>query len=116
MSPHLVYKLEDRDVWAKAQASGIYLGAPIDAADGFIHLSSADQVRETASKHFADRANLLLIAINTQALSEALIWEPSRGGALFPHLYAPLKLRAVVAATPLPIGPDGRHQFPLDIP
>ncbi|MFM2422213.1 MAG: hypothetical protein RL291_743 [Pseudomonadota bacterium] len=112
----LIYKIEDTDAWAKAQASGIYLGAPIDALDGFIHFSAPDQVRATAAKHFVGRPNLLLIAIDAAALGQALKWEPSRGGALFPHLYAPLKLRDVRSAVPLPLGANGQHVFPEDIP
>ncbi len=89
------------------------MGAPVDLADGFIHFSTAAQVAETAAKHFAGQRDLLLIAVAAEQLGERLKWEPSRGGALFPHLYGPLELKAVTKADPLPIGPDGWHVFPL---
>jgi uncharacterized protein (DUF952 family) len=92
----LVFKIEASDVWAAALSAGVYTGAPIDLQDGFIHLSGADQVRGTLETHFAGRSGLLLIAVDPAALGDELRWEPSRGGALFPHLYAPLPMSAVV--------------------
>ncbi|RVC58133.1 DUF952 domain-containing protein, partial [Mesorhizobium sp. M4B.F.Ca.ET.088.02.2.1] len=79
---------------------------------GLIHFSTADQVRETAAKHFAGQTGLLLVAIDGERLGEAVKYEVSRGGALFPHLYAPLDLSAVLWVRPLPLGADGRHEFP----
>lgn len=107
-----IYKIAPQPLWAEAKAKGRFDGAPIDLADGYIHFSTAEQALETAAKHFAGQDNLLLIAVDTSRLGPALKYEVSRGGALFPHLYAPLDLTAVVWEKPLPLGPDGRHVFP----
>jgi uncharacterized protein (DUF952 family) len=107
-----IYKIAPEALWRKAEKNGRFTGAPIDIADGFIHFSTADQVRETAAKHFAGQTGLLLIAIDGTRLGDALKYEVSRGGALFPHLYAPLALGAVAWVRPLPLGADGRHEFP----
>jgi uncharacterized protein (DUF952 family) len=107
-----VYKIVDRPAWQKAVADGVFVGAAVDLADGFVHFSTALQVAETAARHFAGRADLLLVAVDVAALGRGLVFEPSRGGDLFPHLYAPLDLAAVVEVTDLPLGPDGRHLFP----
>jgi len=87
----------------------------VDVADGFIHFSTGAQVRETAARHFAGAADLLLIAVDPTALDETLRWEPSRGGALFPHLYGGLPLSAVRRVQPLPLDAGGIHLFPPDI-
>ena len=87
-------------------------GAPVDLRDGFIHLSTADQVRETAAKHFAGAADLMLIAVDAAAVERALKWEVSRDGDLFPHLYGPLPVSAVLWVRSLPLGSDRRHVFP----
>jgi uncharacterized protein (DUF952 family) len=108
----LIYKICPRDLWREAEARGRFDGAPVDLADGFIHFSTAEQAPETAAKHFADQQDLLLIAVETALLGEALRWEVSRGGALFPHLYAPLPLSAVRWVKPLPLDPVGQHAFP----
>lgn len=108
----LIYKISPAKDWREAKAEGRFSGAPVDLADGFIHFSAAEQVRETAAKHFAGQQGLVLVAVEAEALGEGLKWEPSRGGALFPHLYAPLDLAAVAWARPLPLGPDGNHHFP----
>ena len=115
MPARLVYKIVPEPLWRAAEAAGAFAGAPVDLADGFIHFSAADQVRETAAKHFADGRDLLLVAIDGDRLGPALKWEPSRGGALFPHLYGPLGLDAVASVRPLPLGPDGRHLFPENL-
>jgi uncharacterized protein (DUF952 family) len=107
-----IYKISPEAPWREAEKSGTFTGAPIDLADGYIHFSTADQVAETAAKHFAGQNGLLLVAIDTAKLGEALKYEPSRGGALFPHLYAPLDLAAVKWVKPLPVGPSGKHEFP----
>lgn len=107
----LIYKIVSRDAWRAAEANGVFAGAAVDRADGFIHFSSAEQVAETAAKHFAGQTDLVLVAVETESLGPALKWEVSRGGALFPHLYATLDPRAAVFARPLPVGPDGRHDF-----
>lgn len=108
----LVYKIAPRALWEAAEATGVFAGASIDFEDGFIHLSSAAQVRETARLYFAGQRDLLLIGVDAAALGEALKWETSRGGDLFPHLYAPLEFSAVDFVVPLPLGSDDVHQFP----
>ncbi len=113
--PTTVYKICPAALWQTAQAEGVFHGAPIDLADGFIHFSSAAQVTETASKHFAGQNDLVLLYVDTARLGDRLKWEPSRGGALFPHLYAALNLTAVTKIEPLPLGPDGSHLFPAGI-
>ncbi len=112
----LIYKLHPAADWALAERAGVFTGAPVDLADGFIHFSTAAQVVETAARHFAAATDLLLIAVDTAGLGPALRWEASRGGALFPHLYGPLPLGAVRWIEPLPMAPAGRHVFPLDMP
>ncbi len=107
-----IYKICPRDLWQEAEVAGEFAGAPVDHADGFIHFSTADQAAETAAKHFVGQHDLLLVAIDSEALGTALRYEPSRGGALFPHLYGPLPLEAVLWVEPLPVGSDGRHVFP----
>ena len=89
-----------------------FTGVPVDHSDGFIHFSTAAQVAETARRHYAGRANLVLLWIDAPALGAALRWEPSRGGALFPHLYGSLPASAVLKVAPLPLGADGSHVFP----
>ena len=107
-----IYKICDATAWREAERARRFCGAGVDLRDGFIHFSTAAQVAETAAKHFAGAADLVLVAVDAGALGEALRWEPSRGGALFPHFYGPLPLAAVLWATPLPLAPDGRHIFP----
>lgn len=112
----IVYKICPAALWREAEAKGRFNGAPVDVADGYIHFSTAGQARETAARHFAGQNDLLLVAVDAPALGQALKWEPSRGGALFPHLYAPLPLSTVMSVEPLPLGPDGGHLFPDAIP
>lgn len=111
----VIYKICPRALWREAEEAGRFKGAPVDEADGFIHFSTAEQVPETAARHFANVSDLLLIGIEAEALGEALRYEPSRGGALFPHLYGDLPLDAVRSVTELPIGPDGQHVLPADL-
>lgn len=108
----IIYKIAPEALWREAEKNGRFTGAAIDVADGFIHFSTAGQVRETAARHFAGQSDLLLTAIDGSRLGDALKYEVSRGGALFPHLYAPLDLEAVIWVKPLPLGADGLHQFP----
>jgi len=108
----IVYKICPAALWRSAEHEGAFRGAAIDLADGYIHFSAPDQVAETAAKHFAQADDLVLVAVDADALGDALKWEPSRGGALFPHLYGALPLTAVVWVKPLPLGADGRHVFP----
>ena len=109
----LLFKICDRLVWHEAERAGVFTGAGADLRDGYIHFSTADQVVETAARHFARHDDLVLLAVEADELGAALAWEPSRGGALFPHLYGPLPLTAVLWVKPLPRGGDGRHHFPL---
>ncbi len=108
----LIYKIAPRALWDKAEGEGAFAGASIDVADGYIHFSTAAQAKETAARHFAGQGDLVLAAIDAGALGEALRWEPSRGGQLFPHLHAPLPLSAVRWVKELPLGADGIHRFP----
>lgn len=107
----LIYKIFRRAEWNAFRAAGETRGAPVDLADGFIHFSTAAQVAETAAKHFATESDLVLVAFNAEALGGALRWEPSRGGALFPHLYRVLRLDEVLWDKSLPLGATG-HIFP----
>jgi uncharacterized protein (DUF952 family) len=110
-STELIYKIVPASLWREAESNGFFNGAPNDLADGFIHFSTAGQVREPAEKYFKGQDGLVLIAVDASRLGEALRFEPSRGGALFPHLYAALRLEAVVFAKPLPLLGNGRHDF-----
>ena len=108
----LIYKIFRAPEWAAFEAAGETAGAPVDLSDGYIHFSTAEQAPETASKYFSGEPELVVAACDSDALGDDLKWEPSRGGALFPHLYGPLRLADVVWCQPLPLGPDGQHQFP----
>jgi len=108
----LVYKICRASEWAAAVAAGRYAGSEVDRHDGFIHFSTARQVAETAARHFAGQRDLVLVAIPEAALGAALRYEPSRGGDLFPHLYAPLDPAKARWVEPLPVAADGRHAFP----
>ena len=107
----VVYKIVATEEWAKAETAGVFAGASVDRADGFIHFSTAQQAPETAAKWFAGRGDLTLAAIDAEALGDDLRWELSRGGAHFPHLYRALPMSAVVWSRPLKLGPNGRHVF-----
>lgn len=111
----LIYKVCDRNRWEEAVARGVFEGAEIDLADGFIHFSAKHQVVETVTKHFAGKENLVLVAVPANKLGDALKWEPSRGGDLFPHLYDPLPTSLAVSVEDLPIGSDGKHRFPSSL-
>lgn len=103
----LIYKLLRRDEWAALQRDGESLGAPVDLADGYVHFSTATQIAETARRHFAGVEGLELLAYEADAFGPALRWEPSRGGDLFPHLYATLRHAEIVWHRTLTLGPDG---------
>lgn len=109
-----VYKILRATEWDALRASGETPGAPVDVADGFVHLSTAAQVAGTAARHFAGEDDLTLLALDDDALGDALRWEPSRGGALFPHLHGPLRLADVAWHAPLPSGPSG-HVLPAGV-
>lgn len=110
MMSHYIYKILDEALWRNAEEAGVFVGAGIDIADGFIHFSTAEQVKQTAHLHFAAQSGLLLLQIDTSTLD--IIWEPSRGGQLFPHLYNVLDIRHVVRVWPLLVESDGLHSFP----
>jgi len=108
----VIYKIVPSPLWTEAVDKGVFEGAAIDLTDGYIHFSTADQLAETAARHFAGQDNLLLVAVDADRLGDALRHEPSRGGALFPHLYGSLPLDAVLWTRPMPLGPDGSHILP----
>ena len=112
----MIYKIVPAALWREAERAGTFDGAPIDLADGFIHFSAADQLVETAAKHFAGQRDLVLLAVDPARLGNALRWEPSRGGALFPHLYAALSVAAVLWVKPLPLNADARHDVAGQLP
>lgn len=107
----LVFKIFRRSEWNAFRDAGSTAGAPVDLTDGYIHLSTAAQVAETAAKHFAAESDLVLVAFEAERLGPALRWEPSRGGQLFPHLYRALRREDVVWDKSLPLGASG-HIFP----
>ncbi len=106
-----IYKIVPAPLWQQAREAGVFEGSPVDLSDGYIHFSTESQVRETAARHFAGQRDLLLLAVDGAALGDRLRYEPSRGGALFPHLYGPLPLSAVLWEKPLPLASDGSHDF-----
>lgn len=108
-----IYKICTFDQWRDAENVGVFRGAPIDLSDGFIHFSTAEQLAETAAKHFAGQSDLLLVAVDDAPFGDTLRYEISRGGALFPHLYAELSVAAVAWVRPMPLGVDGVHLLPL---
>lgn len=111
-----LYKIVTEALWQEARRAGVFHGASIDLTDGFIHFSTAKQVKETAARHFAGQSGLLLVAVDGERLGDKLVFEPSRGGDLFPHLYADLPLSAVLWEKPLLLDEAGAHIFPELIP
>jgi len=109
-----IYKICTAAEWAEAERAGVYRGSAVDHRDGFIHFSTAEQAAETAAKWFAGQSDLVLVSVDAGPLADRLKWEPSRGGALFPHLYGELPLTAVRSVVPLPLDTTGRHVFPTD--
>jgi uncharacterized protein (DUF952 family) len=113
--PKMIYRLLAAEEWRRAQAAGSFVGTEHDVRDGFIHFSTAAQVAETAARHYAERPGLLLLGVRVEALRSALRWEPSRGGALFPHLYAALPVHAVTRVDVVNLDENGKHVFPSDL-
>ena len=111
--PAIAYKVLTAPQMAELEERGAFAGAPVDLADGYVHLSAAAQLTETVDKHFAGQANLHVAAVDLEALGDAVRWEPSRGGALFPHLYAALPLSAVIAYGPMERDADGSVRLPV---
>lgn len=109
----MIYKVLTLDQWQAFQQESVFRGAPIDLADGYIHFSAIDQVQGTVEKHFAGQGDLILVEVASPPLGDLLRWEVSRGGALFPHLYADLPMSAVTRHTVLPQLETGTHRFPI---
>ena len=107
-----IYHVCRREEWLAGRAAGHYAGSSQDKADGFIHFSTGEQIVESAAKHRAGQSGLVILEVEARLLGPALRWEPSRAGALFPHLYKDLPAAAVSRVADLPLGPDGRHVFP----
>jgi uncharacterized protein (DUF952 family) len=107
-----IYKICTAGEWREAERVGVYRGSAVDLKDGFIHFSTAEQAAETAAKWFAGQRDLVLVAVDADELGDKIKWEPSRGGALFPHLYATLDVKAVLRVDALPLDETGRHAFP----
>ncbi len=108
----LVYKITSRDAWKRACGLGVFPGAPVDLADGFIHFSTATQLAETAQKHFRGQHELVVVAFRSDSLGAGLKWEPSRGGDLFPHLYGPLDPADAVWVADMPLDETGTPIVP----
>jgi uncharacterized protein (DUF952 family) len=102
-----IYKILTSPEWEAARQAGRFEGSTVDLADGFIHFSAAHQVQETARRYFRDQSDLVVLEVDANSLGPELVWEPSRGGDLFPHLYEPLRCSLVVATRAAPLGPDG---------
>jgi uncharacterized protein (DUF952 family) len=112
MTPMVAYKILTGPQWAQWQSRGVFTGAPIDLSDGYIHLSSADQVTETADKHFAGQHDLIVVRVDLAALGDLIRWEPSRGGALFPHVYGTMPLSVAMSHLALARDADGAVILP----
>lgn len=112
MTDLFAYKLLTDDQWKSWKESGTFTGAPIDIADGYIHLSAREQARETGEKYFGDVDPLMLVMVDLVALGDSVIWEPSRGGALFPHVYEPIPMSAVAGQSKLRLQSNGKHDWP----
>ena len=110
----ILYKILPAAEWRNATEKGVFEGSAVDLQDGFIHLSAAHQLRETAARHFSGQDGLVLVGFAEGDL-EHLRWEPSRGGDLFPHVYGPIATRLAAEVHPLPVL-DGRHSFPPGVP
>lgn len=113
ITPQFIYKIATETVYAPCRNSGFFAGMPIDADDGYMHFSTAGQLKETLRLHFAGQSGLVLLAVRTNDLGDSLVWEASRGGALFPHLYGgPLPVAAIAWEAPLSVAADGSCQLP----
>jgi uncharacterized protein (DUF952 family) len=112
-TPTTAYKVLTAEQMVQLEHEGTFAGAPVDLADGFIHLSTAGQLDETVAKHFAGQDELHVAAVDLEALGDAVKWEPSRGGELFPHIFGALPLSAVFAYSPLDREDDGTVKLPV---
>lgn len=111
--PLTAYKVLTAEQMATLERDGTFAGAPVDLADGYVHLSTADQLAETIDKHFAGQRDLHVVAVDLAAHGDEIKWEPSRGGQLFPHLYAAMLLETVIAYAPLERNDDGSVRLPV---
>lgn len=113
-NPEFIYKVGTEESFGPARATGAYAGMPIDASDGYMHFSTIEQLKETLSRHFRGQSGLVLLAVRTADLAgDDLVWEPSRGGALFPHLYnRPLPLSAVAWEATISVDSEGNTVLP----
>jgi uncharacterized protein (DUF952 family) len=111
-TPEFIYKIATEAAFAPSRQAETFAGMPIDAADGYMHFSTAGQLAETLRLHFAGQGGLVLLAVRSADLGAALVWEPSRGGTLFPHLYSPLPLSAIAWEAPLEVSADGSCSLP----
>ena len=111
-TPQLIYRVATQALFAPAREAPSFAGMPVDAADGYMHFSTAEQLAETLRRHFAGIGDLVLLAVRTADLGDKLVWEPSRGGALFPHYYGALPTSAIAWETPLVVAADGSCQLP----
>ena len=112
MTDLFAYKILTRDQYDQLKTDGVFKGAPVDLQDGYIHLSTREQAAETAAKHFAGQDSLVMLMVDLAPFGDAVKWEESRGGALFPHLYADLPLGAVAGKVVLRLDEQGKHLFP----
>ena len=112
MTELFAYKILTKDQYDQLNTDGVFKGAPVDLADGYIHMSTRQQAAETAAKHFAGQDNLVMLMVDLATFGETLKWEESRGGALFPHLYADLPMSAVAGKVILRLDEQGKHLFP----
>ncbi|MCW5721506.1 MAG: DUF952 domain-containing protein [Devosia sp.] len=115
-TPEFIYKIATASAYAPARLSGHFAGMPVDAKDGYMHFSTAAQLGETLRLHFAGQADLVLLAVRSADLGAELVWEPSRGGQLFPHLYGgPLDLALIAWEAPISVDADGHCALPGDV-
>ncbi|AQR60942.1 glutathione S-transferase [Brevundimonas sp. LM2] len=110
-APSVAFKIIAAAEWRRAVSEGTYDGSAVDLADGYIHMSTADQLSTTAEKHYAGQTDLMLLSVDLDQVGDELVWEPSRGGALFPHLYGSLPTGAVTSARACAVSPEGRFVF-----
>lgn len=108
----VIYKICSFAEWGNAKVKGVFEGSEVDLKDGYIHFSTAQQVRETAARHFSGKDDLVLISVHVASLGQSLKWETSRGGDLFPHLYGALSITSALSVKPLPLDEKGEHVFP----
>ena len=111
MSDVIAFKIIAAEEWPEIERRGAYAGSAVDLADGYIHLSTEDQFAETAGKHYAGRTNLMSLTVDLASLGDTVVWEPSRGGQLFPHIYGPLPVAAVTGCSGFSVGAHGEIAF-----